>query len=164
MRSEQETNRAIDLYADMVRRICMVHLKNQADTEDIFQTVFLKDLLSPTAFESPEHEKAWFIRVTVNACKDLLRSVFRSRTVSLEELSPQYAAGLTDDSREVWRAVLALPPKYRQVLYLRYYEDYEVHEIAALLGQSPALVSTHLARAKAKLRQQLGGNCYDGSP
>lgn len=55
-----------------------------------------------------------------------------------------------------------LPPKYRQVLYLRYYEDYEVQEIAALLGQSPALVSTHLARAKAKLRQQLGGNYYDG--
>ena len=65
-------------------------------------------------------------------------------------------------AEDLLEQVNRLPQKYRQVLYLRYYEDYEVHEIAALLGQSPALVSTHLARAKAKLRQQLGGNCYDG--
>ena len=67
MRSEEEANRAIDRYADMVRRLCMVHLKNPADTEDIFQTVFLKYILSSAVFESPEHEKAWFIRVTLNA-------------------------------------------------------------------------------------------------
>lgn len=58
--------------------------------------------------------------------------------------------------------VNALPPKYRQVLYLRYYEGYQVKEIAELLGQSPALVSTHLARARAKLRERLEGSCYDG--
>ena len=45
MRSEADTNRAIERYADMVRRICLVHLKNEADTEDIFQTVFLKYVL-----------------------------------------------------------------------------------------------------------------------
>ena len=81
MRSEQEVNRALERYADMVRRICMLHLKNFADTEDIFQTVFLKYALSSVPFESEEHEKAWLIRVTVNACKDLLKSFFRSRTV-----------------------------------------------------------------------------------
>ena len=74
MRSEQETERALALYADTVRRICMVHLKNEADTEDIFQTVFIKYLLSSPPFRDAEHEKAWFIRVTINACKDLLRS------------------------------------------------------------------------------------------
>ena len=88
MRSEQEVNRAIEQYADAVRRLCMIHLKNYADTEDIFQTVFLKYVLSSVSFESEEHEKAWFIRVTINACKDLLKSFFRSRTVPLEELLP----------------------------------------------------------------------------
>ena len=73
MRSEEEVNRAVDRYAPMVRRLCMVHLKNRADTEDIFQTVFLKYVLSSLSFESKEHEKAWFIRVTINACKDLLK-------------------------------------------------------------------------------------------
>lgn len=76
MRSEQETNEAVEWYADLVRRLCMIHLKNHADTEDIFQTVFLKYLTSTTVFESREHEKAWIIRVTLNACRDLLRSFF----------------------------------------------------------------------------------------
>lgn len=71
MRSETEINRAVDEYADMVRRLCMLHLKNYADTEDIFQTVFLKYALSSIEFENKEHEKAWLIRVTINACKDL---------------------------------------------------------------------------------------------
>ena len=91
MRNEQEVNRAIEQYADTVRRLCMVHLKNHADTEDIFQTVFLKYALSLVAFESQEHEKAWLIRVTINACKDLLKSFFRSRTVSLDKLLAQPA-------------------------------------------------------------------------
>ena len=86
MRSEEEARRAIDLYADTVRRICMIHLKNYADTEDIFQTVFLKYVLHTAPFDSPEHEKAWIIRVTINACRDLLRNVFRNRTVSLDQL------------------------------------------------------------------------------
>ena len=80
MRSEQEVNRAIEQYSDTVRRLCLIHLKNDADTEDIFQTVFLKYVLSSVSFESEEHEKAWFIRVTINACRDLLRSFFRRRT------------------------------------------------------------------------------------
>ena len=91
MRSEQEANRAIERYADTVRRICMIHLKNHADTEDIFQNVFLKYVLSTAVFESEEHEKAWFIRVTINACRDLLKSFFRSRTVSLDTLLDQPA-------------------------------------------------------------------------
>ena len=79
MRSEQEVNEAIERYADTVQRLCMIHLKNHADTEDIFQTVFLKYALSSVSFESKEHEKSWFIRVTANACKDLVFELFRCR-------------------------------------------------------------------------------------
>ena len=91
MRSEQETIRAVERYSDTVQRLCMVHLKNDADTEDIFQTVFLKYVLSSVSFENDEHEKAWFIRVTINACKDLLKSFFRSHTVSLDNVMEQSA-------------------------------------------------------------------------
>ena len=105
MRSEQEARQAIERYADTVRRICMLHLKNHADTEDIFQTVFLKYALYPGAFESDAHEKAWIIRVTVNACRDLLKSFFRSRTVSLDDVGE---IACTDEHREVLEAVLAL--------------------------------------------------------
>ena len=76
MRSEQEINRAVDRYADTVRRLCMIHLKSYADTEDIFQTVFLKYALSSVQFESDEHEKAWIIRVTQKKSR---RSVSRRK-------------------------------------------------------------------------------------
>ena len=110
MRSEEEAARAIGQYGDMVRRLCLVHLKNPADTEDIFQNVFLKYVLSPVVFESPEHEKAWLIRVTLNACKDLVKSFFRSRTVPLEELLDQ-PAPLSEERREVLEAGAGPAPK-----------------------------------------------------
>ena len=135
MRSEQEAVRAMERHADTVRRLCMIHLKNQADTEDIFQTVFLKYVLSTTAFQSEEHERAWFIRVTLNACKDLFKSFFRSRTVPLEALEPVPAA-LVPEDRGVWEAVLALPEACRDAVYLHYYEGYTAPEIGRLLGKT----------------------------
>ena len=157
MRSEEEAARAIERYGDMVRRLCLVHLKNPADTEDIFQNVFLKYVLSPVVFESPEHEKAWLIRVTINACKDLVKSFFRSRTVPLEELLEQ-PAPLSEEHREVLEAVLALPPKYRDAVYLHYYEGYTAAEIGKLLGKNTNTVYTLLTRAREQLRKTLGGD------
>ena len=157
MRSEQEANRAIERYADTVRRICMIHLKNHADTEDIFQNVFLKYVLSTTVFESEEHEKAWFIRVTINACRDLLKSFFRSRTVSLDTLLDQ-PAELTQQDHTVLEAVLALPPKYRDVVYLHYYEGYTAPQISQILKKNVNTIYTLLTLAKQALRETLGGD------
>ena len=156
MRSEQEVNRAIERYADTVRRICMLHLKNRADTEDIFQTVFLKYLLHTAPFADDEHEKVWLIRVTINACRDLLRSFFRSRTVPLDAVAEQ-AAELPPDHREVLDAVLSLPQKYKDVVYLHYYEGYAAPEIGRILGKNVNTVYTLLNRAKQQLREKLGG-------
>lgn len=156
MRSEQEANRAIELYADTVRRLCMIHLKNHADTEDIFQNVFLKYLLSTKEFESPEHEKAWFIRVTVNACRDLLKSFFRSRTVSMEEVLDQ--PSLPQEDHEVLEAVLSLPARYKDAVYLHYYEGYTAPEIAKILGKNVNTIYTLLNRARQLLREKLGGD------
>ena len=157
MRSEAEANRAIEAYSDMVRRLCMIHLKNYADTEDIFQTVFLKYVLSSASFESPEHEKAWFIRVTVNACKDLLKSFFHKNTVSLDQALDQ-PVPLEERHREVLEAVLALPSKYKDVVYLHYYEGYTAPEIGHILGKNVNTVYTLLGRAKQLLKETLGGD------
>ena len=160
MRSEQEANRAIERYADMVVRLCTLYLKNHADTEDIFQTVFLKYVLSSVCFESEQHEKAWFIHVTINACKDLLRSVFRRRTVPLDEVL-ELPAPVTGDNREVLEAVLSLPDKYKEVVYLHYYEGYTAPEIAQILRKNKSTVYTLLQRARGMLRDRLGGDDGD---
>lgn len=161
MRSEQEVSAAIERHADTVRRLCLIRLKNEADTEDIFQNVFLKYALSCVDFESAEHEKAWFIRVTINACKDLLKSFFRSCTVPLEELLEQ-PAQVPRDYTDVLEAVLTLPQKYRDVVYLYYYEGYGAEEIGQLLRKSVNTVYTWLTRARKLLREKLGGDWYEG--
>ena len=159
MRDEQTLNRAIDRYSDTVRRLCMIHLKNYHDMEDIFQTVFLKYVLSPVVFETDEHEKAWLIRVTVNACKDLLKSFFRSRTVPLDELLCS-SETLPPDNSDVLEAVLSLPEKYRDVVYLHFFEEYTAAEIGSILGKNTNTVYTLLTRAKRLLKEKLGGDRF----
>jgi len=156
MRSEQETIRAIERYSDTVRRLCAVHLKNDADTEDIFQTVFLKYVLDSASFENEEHEKAWFIRVTINACKDLLKDFFRRHTVSLGEVI-EHPTETAPDYRDVWEAVFALPQKYRVVVYLHYFEDYTAPQISRILGKNVNTIYTLLTRSRQMLRERLGG-------
>lgn len=160
MRSNQETSRAIEQFSDTVRRLCMVHLKNYADTEDIFQNVFLKYALCETVFENVAHEKAWIIRVTINECKDLLKSFFRGRTVPIDEL-PEISAAVEEDNREVLEAVLSLPAKYREVVYLHYYEEYTAPEIGKILGKNANTVYTLLTRAREMLKNRLGGEGCD---
>lgn len=160
MRNEQEVNRAIEKYADTVRRLCMIQLKNYHDAEDIFQIVFLKYVQSSVRFENEEHEKAWFIRVTLNACKDFFKDFFRKNTVSLDELYHQ-AEELAEDNSEVLKAVLSLPAKYKQVIYLYYYEGYSAVEIAHILRKNKNTVYTLLARSKKLLKERLGGDAYE---
>lgn len=156
MKSTEDVNRAVEAYSDMVRRICFVHLKNRHDTEDVFQNVFMKYLLYEGSFESGEHEKAWFARVTINACTDWLRALSRRKWVPLDALEEEEAI-LDEPSREVLEVVLKLPEKYRDVIYLFYYEEYSAVEIAKILGRKENTVYTWLSRAKELLRERLGG-------
>lgn len=156
MKSAEEMNMAMETYADMVRRICFVHLKNRYDTEDVFQNVYMKYMLYEGNFESSEHEKAWFVRVTINACKDLLRYFSRRQWVPLDVIAEEREA-LDDTAEEIMEVVLKLPEKYRSVIYLYYYEGYSAAEIAGILGRKENTIYTWLARAKALLREKLGG-------
>ncbi len=156
MKSTEDVNRVMEAYADMVRRICFVHLKNRHDTEDVFQNVYMKYLLYEGSFESIEHEKAWFVRVTINACTDWLRALSRRKWVSLEVLAEECVVP-GDPSKEVLEAVLRLPEKYRDVIYLFYYEEYTAVEIAKILKKKENTVYTWLSRAKDILREKLGG-------
>lgn len=158
---QSEAERLVHTYSDLILRLSYTYLKSTHDAEDICQTVFLKLLTGGPAFGSPAHEKAWIIRATANACKDVLRSAFRQRTVALEAAASAAAPEAPDS--EVLEAVMALPENYREAVYLHYFEGYSIREIAALLGRSEAAVSAHLSRGRHKLRDVLGGNYYEQS-
>lgn len=159
MRSDEEAIRALELYGDMVRRICFCHLKNESDTEDVFQNVFLKYVLHCGAFESEEHEKAWFIRVTVNVCKDYLRALFRHRTEPLDMIREE---GIPmGEKSDVLEAVLSLPEKYKDVIYLHYYEGYSATEIGSMLQKKENTVYSLLSRGRQLLKNRLGGEDFE---
>ena len=160
MKTEQDAKQALDRHGDAVRRICFMHLKNHADIEDVFQEVFLKYLLHESAFISDAHERAWLLRVAINQCKDILKSFFRKRVSSIEDAEISDLA-INDDEREVLDAVLSLPDKYRDAVYLHYYEGYSAVEIAEMLGKRENTVYTWLSRARIKLKEALGGESID---
>ena len=153
---EFHARRLVDLYADTILRISYSYLKQTCDAEDICQTVFLKYLTNDCTFDSIDHEKAWIIRTTINACKDLLRSFFRSRTVPLEQLV-EVPQPFEPDERDLLEAVLALPAQYKDVVYLYYYEQYTALEIAQILHKNVNTVYTLLRRARERLRKDLEG-------
>lgn len=161
MKSEAEAERVVGKYADMVRRVCFMHLKNYHDVEDVFQDVFLKYVLYDDSFESDAHEKAWLIRVAVNSCKDILKSFFRRRVSSLEDVNTEPFT-IQDNHRDLLDAVLKLPEKYRDTIYLFYFEGYTAVEIAKILRKNENTVYTWLSRAKAALKETLGGEYLDG--
>ncbi len=142
-------------YQNMVYRIALHYFGNSQDAEDAVQEVFLRLYAAEKSFESPEHLRRWLIRVTVNVCRDVLRSPWRRRRVSLEEL-PEEPVFDQPEQAALYREVMALPEKYRTVLNLFYYEELSVKEIGELLGLRTSAVTTRLHRARARLKEQLG--------
>ena len=153
----REAERLVNTYSDLILRLGYTYLKSTQDGEDICQTVLLKLLTEDKVFESQEHERAWVVRVAINACKDELRA-FRRRAVPLDAAAETEAP--EPPRSEVLDAVMALPEKYREAVYLFYYEGYSIDEIAALTGRSGAAVSAHLSRGRKKLKTMLGGDEY----
>ena len=153
-------NDAARRYQNMVYRTALHALGSPQDAEDAVQEVFLRLFQYRGTFESEEHLRRWLLRrVTVNYCRDLMKSPWRRR-VALEEL-PE--TPVFDKPREaaLYREVMALPEKYRTVLNLFYYEELSVREIGTLLGVEASTVTTRLARARKRLRERLGEDWQD---
>ena len=156
-----EAERLVHSYSDLILRLSYTYLKSTDDAQDICQTVFLKLLQKPREFASPEHEKAWIIRTAANLCKDHLKSHWRRTTVALEAAAAVPAPA--EEEGGLLAAVNLLPPKYRAVIYLFYYEGYQAAEIGQILGIPTATVHTRLARGRTKLKELLGGYGYEQS-
>ena len=155
MNHTQQAERLAETYADAILRLSYTYLKNTQDAQDVCQTVFVRLLTEPRSFQSPAHERSYILRMAANACKDILKSPWRQRTRPLEDGLQVPAPAAADGS--VLAAVNTLPPHYRAVIYLHYYEGYAAAEIGEILGVPTATVHTRLARGRARLRDVLGG-------
>lgn len=150
-----ETEILIERYRDRVFAAAFSVCKNAEDADDIVQETFIAYHTSGKQFDSEEHIKAWLLRVAINKAKNLTRSFWHRNAVPLEDYMEtlEFESG---DSREIFRAVMELPEKYRTAVHLFYFEDYSVKEIAAILAVSESAVKVRLSRARNMLRESLG--------
>lgn len=150
-----DAQQVLECYGDLVLRTAFMMLKNRADAEDAAQDVFLSFIRTKPVFENAEHQKAWFLRVTLNRCKSILRSAWHQKTQPLEEAFPEQ--DFTERETGVMQAVQKLTQNYRTVIYLYYIQGYDTAEIAQILGVSQNTVLSRLARARKQLKGMLEG-------
>jgi RNA polymerase sigma-70 factor (ECF subfamily) len=148
----------VNKYADKVLRLALSHLGNLADAQDVCQEVYIKIFKHQRHFNDAEHEKAWIIRVTINTCKDVIRSPWKKWFSPLTEVP---LPNNDTASMEVVSIVLTLPRKYRTVIHLYYYEGYKTAEIAELLDIKESTIRTQLKRAKELLKAKITGGFDD---
>ena len=150
---EKYLEKMIEKYSDMVYRLALTRTKSKENSEDVYQEVFLRLYKKLPKFENEEHEKAWIIRVTINCSKNLLNSSFLKHTTKLEE----EITFETKERHDIYYAVQNLPLKYRTIIYLFYYENYKIEEIAKILNTNSNTIKTRLSRAREKLKLKIEG-------
>ena len=138
----------ITKHSDMVYKLALAQTKNAADADDVYQDVFLRFIKKKPDFESDEHQKAWFLRVTINCSKSMSSSAWRKKTLPLDE-SMEHT---TKEQLDLLSELQKLPKKYSAVIHLFYYEDMSINEISNVISKSPSAVKMRLSRARKMLK------------
>lgn len=158
---EQALMRLMHQYGDGIKRMCCVYLRDMPSAEDAAQETFIKAYAHIDRLLSGEiaNEKAWLTRIAVNTCKDALRSSWMrhiDRRKTIEEL-PLAAPGGHEDRLALTEAIAKLPPKYKDIVLLHYYQGLNLRTCAEILGISAPTATRHLAQATKRLRIEFEG-------
>lgn len=151
----------ISLYGNDVLRIATAYTHNISIAEDIFQEVFIKVALNINKFEKRSSEKTWIIRITINTCKDYLKSSWNKKVIPMEtfEINSEFQSDeeiLNEEQASIIvEEILKLPIKYREVLLLYYYQDLKTSDISKILNLPEASVRTRLRRAREIIKDKL---------
>ncbi len=156
---DRKAEQPFEKYKELLYRVAFSNMKNKADAEDAVQEAFCRYLKTKPVFADENHEKNWFVRVVLRICYDVQKSVWFSRTVGFDEV-PEYemkhfSLPFAYEDDMLWQ-VMELPSDYRNPLYLFYYEDYSIREIAAIMELKEETVKTRLRRGRQKLKERLG--------
>lgn len=142
-------------YKDTIFKLAYSYCKNITQAEDVLQDVFVKFMHKIPIFTDPYHEKAWFIRVTINTCKNVLKLKWNKERVSYEDYMKTEIISEEAEYELLRQAILSLPEKYRLPIHLYYYEEYSVREIAEILQKKETAIQTQLQRGREKIKKSL---------
>ncbi len=159
LRTDTDFEAFYDRHWKYVYRLCFTYMKNEADAEDCTEDIFVKVLTGNFEFEDELHERKWLTVTAINLCKDKLKSYPRKNIDSLDDdMMPEIAAPEPEDNSDVLEAVMNLPPKLKDIIWLYYYEGYSTDEIAGMLGRPPSTVRNQMRDARNLLKSILGGD------
>ncbi len=147
-------------YATDVLRVCYFYLGDRQKAEDVCQDVFVRLMVNAPQLEEGR-EKAWLLKVALNRCRDLWRGSWVKRVVLGSPVFELIPAPDDTERREdqeiVLKAVHALPPAFREVILLHYYQNYGISEISKMMDLPEGTISSRLSRGRKKLETILQG-------
>ena len=145
-------------YYTMVYRLSLLLLKHPQDAEDAAQAVFLKVLEKQPVFSDEDHTRAWLLTVTRNYCRDIQRSFWHKKRTDMEQLPEQSVEPFDRQESLLFEIFQTLPKKQREVVYLYYFEDYSIKEIARLLDRNESTVQSQLFAARKRMKKQFSAS------
>ncbi len=158
LRTDADFDAFYEKHWKYVYRLCFTYMKCEADAEDCTEDVFVKVLTEDITFEDETHERKWLTVAAINLCKDKLKSFARKNVSSIDDdMIPDIASPEKEDYSSVRNAIMSLPPKYKDVIWLYYYEDCSTDEIARIFGCPSSTIRNRLKDARKKLEKLLKG-------
>jgi RNA polymerase sigma factor (sigma-70 family) len=162
----------VDQYGDQLTKLSYSYLRDWGKAQEVVQDVFFISYKHYDTYPEIKSFKAWIYRVTINRCKDVLKSSWVKRVIvnnsvfqflSSKEFSPEMVSLQKNEYEQLAQSVLSLPVKYREVIHLFYYEDLTVQEISLLLKINQNTIKTRLKRGREILENSLErGDSYEG--
>ncbi|MBP3801915.1 MAG: sigma-70 family RNA polymerase sigma factor [Clostridia bacterium] len=154
LQANEEINyqKTVEKYSNMVYRLAYFYTNSKYDADDIYQDVFLKYLQNKKQFENEEHKKAWLIKVTINSCKKMWLSAWKRKIIPLNDDEIKFEM---EEDIGLYNEIKKLPKKYRVVIHLFYYEQYQIKDISRILNQKESTIRTWLTRARKLLKSQI---------
>jgi RNA polymerase sigma-70 factor (ECF subfamily) len=158
----QGNERAFDLlvgrHVDTAFRLAVTMLRDRAEAEDAVQEATLKAWRAIGRLRPGSNVRGWFLTIVANHCRSQLRSRWWS-VVRLPDTDRVAAAGAEDvavNRTDLARALQRLSPDDRLAVYLRYYEDMSIEDVAAVTGTSVPAARSRVSRAVGRMRLQMG--------
>ncbi|KOY80257.1 sigma-70 family RNA polymerase sigma factor [Lysinibacillus macroides] len=147
-------------YGNELVRLAFSYVKDTEIAKDMVQNTFIKCYKNLDSFRFDAQIKTWLYRITINQCKDYLKS-WHHKMVQVKSFIHDTAKSILPSTEkavidkynheEIKDTVFALPKVYREVVYLYYYDSLKTEEIAEVLEVSVNTVKTRLRRAKQRL-------------
>ncbi|WLD93426.1 sigma-70 family RNA polymerase sigma factor [Alkalihalobacillus sp. AL-G] len=170
---EEIMEEVVNYFGERLTRLAYTYVKDWGKSEDIVQEVFITCYSKLETFRGEGSLKNWLYKITVNRCKDHLKSwshrnLWFANPFSLfkqehDDKTPELRLIVEDEYNELAKSILALPLKYRELIILYYQEEMPLAEISLMLNVKTATLKSRLFQARRMLRNSLEkGAEFDG--